>query len=389
MMMTIPDESEHDNVKTARDPSKEITQCIFIKENDETDPSLVFTGPPPLTSFPNSIVPIHSNENSIRAYSRRNRVYVLRDFLFRTFLSSASTNAYFPSATIKDVATRFHNRTPFTLLDVAGGRGDLSWILRNVDGIDSIIADPRIPDHRRLVKSVKFLLDHPEEAAFRSVEGLPTYQPLAKLLPRLIDNCGKSAASDGCSSRANQHSSVTLAFPRHLLLHVDDTLVATLRNVLSSCDRPESKDDLISWDDYWNVERCRIESNKSIYGGTAPKAGSRKADNTETNQIIDSRLALEAFQSINLIVGFHPDQATEAAIDLALWMQVPFAVVPCCVFPAEFPNRILDGKIVRSYNKFLDYLCRKHPRIRKKELPFIETDTAKNVVIYMTKEDFY
>ena len=83
------------------------------------------------------------------------------------------------------------------------------------------------------------------------------------------------------------------------------------------------------------------------------------------------------------------DQATEATIDLALLLKVPFAVVPCCVFPSEFPNRrTLNGKRVRTHAEFINYLCRKHDSIRKCTLPFIETDTAKNVVLYMLQEDF-
>ena len=36
----------------------------------------------------------------------------------------------------------------------------------------------------------------------------------------------------------------------------------------------------------------------------------------------------------DVLVGMHPDQATEPIVDAALAMGKPFAVVPCCVFPA-------------------------------------------------------
>ena len=58
-----------------------------------------------------------------------------------------------------------------------------------------------------------------------------------------------------------------------------------------------------------------------------------------------------------------------------------------CVFPSEFPERTLNGKRVRTHSEFLDYLCMKHHKIRKEKLPFVETDTAKNVVLYMLEED--
>ncbi len=82
------------------------------------------------------------------------------------------------------------------------------------------------------------------------------------------------------------------------------------------------------------------------------------------------------------------DQATEATIDLALLLGIPFVVVPCCVFPGEFPERNLNGKRIRHYSEFIEYLCAKHDKIRRGTLPFIETDTAKNTVLYMLMEDF-
>ncbi|GIL68582.1 hypothetical protein Vafri_21834, partial [Volvox africanus] len=43
----------------------------------------------------------------------------------------------------------------------------------------------------------------------------------------------------------------------------------------------------------------------------------------------------------SMVVGLHPDQATEAILDFALECGKPFALVPCCVFPRLFPNRRL------------------------------------------------
>lgn len=82
------------------------------------------------------------------------------------------------------------------------------------------------------------------------------------------------------------------------------------------------------------------------------------------------------------------NKATEAAIDLAIFLRIPFAVVPCCVFPSEFPNRTYGGKTVKSYNEFLSYLLCKNCKIRRGELSFVGSDTAKNVVLYMLLEDF-
>ncbi|ETV92149.1 hypothetical protein H310_13402 [Aphanomyces invadans] len=81
----------------------------------------------------------------------------------------------------------------------------------------------------------------------------------------------------------------------------------------------------------------------------------------------------------SLVVGMHPDEATEAIVDMALSMQKPFAVVPCCVMSRQFPHRRLDGDLVATYNVFVKYLRRKHPQIQATFLPF----AGKNQVLYM------
>ena len=45
------------------------------------------------------------------------------------------------------------------------------------------------------------------------------------------------------------------------------------------------------------------------------------------------------FDECSVVVGMHPDEATEAIVDFARVRGKPFAVVPCCVFPAMFPHR--------------------------------------------------
>jgi hypothetical protein len=43
----------------------------------------------------------------------------------------------------------------------------------------------------------------------------------------------------------------------------------------------------------------------------------------------------------SVLVGMHPDEATEAIVDAALKYGKPFAILPCCVFPKLFPHRRL------------------------------------------------
>ena len=47
--------------------------------------------------------------------------------------------------------------------------------------------------------------------------------------------------------------------------------------------------------------------------------------------------------------GMHPDQATESIIDAALLLNLPCAVVPCCVFPSLFPHRRVSQSAIDAY----------------------------------------
>lgn len=63
----------------------------------------------------------------------------------------------------------------------------------------------------------------------------------------------------------------------------------------------------------------------------------------------------------DLIVGMHPDQATEPIVREATRRGKPFAVVPCCVMP-------LDG-IGRTFAEWVEYLASLAPGSRVASLP--------------------
>jgi len=86
------------------------------------------------------------------------------------------------------------------------------------------------------------------------------------------------------------------------------------------------------------------------------------------------------FASCSLIVGMHPDEATEPIVDTALRYGKPFAVVPCCVFPHSNPHRKLaDGTPVAQHEQFCEYLRQKAPHVSKTVLPSFE---GRNIVVY-------
>lgn len=266
--------------------------------------------------------------DSNRASSRKTRVYVFREFLLEKY----------PELAKEDI-----------VLDVAGGAGTLSWLLKNVDEIESVVLDPRKTKTHRIDKSVDFLRANRDEARARSVRNLPTYQPLAALMHKME---GKDSFFS----------------PSHLRMLVDADLVAAVRNFRQSKDTH-------TWAEFFLGAQEK--------GIRADTLGYAEGEEGSHGDIIDASRALQTILNAKLVVGFHPDQATGPSIDLANELEIPFCVVPCCVFPAEFPNRLLlDGSLVRSYAQLLEYLKSKSERIQSEKLDFHFTETAKNIVLY-------
>jgi hypothetical protein len=63
------------------------------------------------------------------------------------------------------------------------------------------------------------------------------------------------------------------------------------------------------------------------------------------------------FADCSVVLGLHPDQATEPIVRACLQARKPFAVVPCCVFPdTNTHRRTPGGAPVRSLGQFVEYL---------------------------------
>jgi hypothetical protein len=112
--------------------------------------------------------------------------------------------------------------------------------------------------------------------------------------------------------------------------------------------------------------------------GSGPGPGTRSPENLAGFEHVEAEFWGDVTDPVgrrlatcDVLVGMHPDQATEAIVDAALALGKPFAVVPCCVFPELFPDRRRrDGAEVREYVDFVEYLRAKDPEIRIGYLPF-------------------
>lgn len=118
-------------------------------------------------------------------------------------------------------------------------------------------------------------------------------------------------------------------------------------------------------------------------GGHRRRAAQSVAPGAVIRERFDGSFAekhAEVCEACSLIVAMHPDEATEAAVDVALALRKPFAVVPCCVYKQLFPERRRsNGLAVKKYSTFLEYLQRKDSRIRSARLPFV----GRNRVLFM------
>jgi hypothetical protein len=441
-----------------------------------------------------------SSSSSVRGASRKNRVYIFREWLIRNYGSYLYQQQQ-QQQQRNESSSHDDSDDGILILDVAGGKGDLSWLLNNVDGLESIILDPwkqqdgSTTRNERMVKSIEFLCNNPDERSIRSVRGLSTYQPLAELIPKLLkqrlkrllsnnnnnnnNNNNKSGENEynnnnqiiselpvsqrpvtpesssygsTCSNSSTTESSISCCVrpedfvtPQLLQIPLNDEIVNQIRHRLIICKKNKDGNDDEQKNDNNNSISISIRrtdnNNNNNNTNNEEEDGDGVVDEDDKKMI--SILNILSSGRIKLIVGFHPDQATESCIDLAKILNIPFCIVPCCVFPSEFPNRRLvlieeeeeeqqqkqkqqqqrnnnnndkeynNNNVVsndnnssndkqqqlvpvRTYNQFLKYLRQKpttttneasrnsniNNKILTAYLDFHFTETAKNVVLY-------
>jgi len=322
------------------------------------------------------------------------------------------------------------------ILDVAGGKGDLSWLLQNVDGLQSIVVDPRkLASKSHLLRSVQWLQLHPHESQQRALPHLPTHQPLAALMPQIMKLAERrrqrkrtelqsSINNDPSQRRSheNQENECEHLEPPQFQMKLEQSLVDAVKESLQQQQQQQEQhvNDRCppSWRQFWETavlnQYATFEEKRYREDFFLPTSERRVNDPQPTTIIQDANLAWQILQSVKLIVGFHPDQATDACVDLARVLGVPVCIVPCCVFPSEFQNRQLfvrnsstaahpppkspspvHNKIdtttkavrVREYHQLLLYLQQRHPCLHKDTLAFHETATSRNAVLFTLPQD--
>ena len=302
------------------------------------------------------------DRRSLRLYSKKHRVYMFREFILRTYSDYLSASPCGRNETNTSI-----------ILDIAGGKGDLSWILHNIDNCQSIVIDPRCTINH-IHKSVEYLRRFPDECKKRSIPHQSSYQPLAALMPVL------------------EEKDYHMESPLHMRIFVDEELVQVLQSIWMD-DTPHRYE---QWDIYWTKATQRTIDHITP-SGKNDFSLDRVTVSESSNNITHSQTALQYILQAKLIVGYHPDQATDACFTLAQLLKIPVCVVPCCVFPSEFPNRrlydtavspdcdevdCLSGRPVEKYDDLIQYLRQQYPYLEVDTLDFPGTTTARRIVLY-------
>eukprot|EP00475_Leptophrys_vorax_P019968 TRINITY_DN27350_c0_g1_i1.p1 TRINITY_DN27350_c0_g1~~TRINITY_DN27350_c0_g1_i1.p1 ORF type:complete len:385 (-),score=58.89 TRINITY_DN27350_c0_g1_i1:102-1220(-) len=208
------------------------------------------------------------------------------------------------------------------VLEIAGGKGELSFELLNLNNILCTVVDPRKPD-----------LEHLQGFERKLRNGF--YHRTAPLL-QYIDNV--------------YTESIVMRHPRHFRLFFEDPLWSAALG--SEGDGAQAFVDSFqrAMRAEWTHQGIVIDDNKEV-----------ENEQEQEEAEIQWSEVMNVFQKCSAVVGLHPDQAVEAIIDFALASDKPFAVLPCCVYSKEFPRRQLRGKPVRKYEELVEYLVAKAP----------------------------
>ncbi|KAF8939828.1 hypothetical protein BGZ47_008029 [Haplosporangium gracile] len=205
------------------------------------------------------------------------------------------------------------------VLDVAGGKGEISLFLKHMFGIHSTVVEPNV----RRDKSYQ-------------------RRNLMDVIQRQLDI---EAGGDGNIHRRGFSVQLT---PSNT---TEEGPQSRVNPSADAQDQQEEQADRVK-------ERRRIKKQQEAQF-VVPRLCT----------LLDDQFAVEhkvVFERASILIGMHPDQATEPIVGMALKHNKPFAVVPCCVFAHENPERrLLDGGEVNTTLEFIQYLIEKDSLMRE------------------------
>lgn len=272
----------------------------------------------------------------------------------RTLVRNSHKNTAFRIFLIKTYGLEFLQSG--VVLDVAGGKGELSWELLNLTGVESVVVDPRPVTLSAIER--KWAQGMFEPKRFGPV--------FAKWYP---------ACENGCSKRTPRRPSHLRCFfeaDKFLRLVNDDDRDDTIENWFQG-ERTRAK--AIAW----TRKGLRQEGHNEGHQEDVP---SSEVNQEETdNEVTHATVAKSILKRCKLVIGLHPDQAAGDIAAFANDLGMPWCIVPCCVYSDMFPKRRLqDGSQVKSDSQLLQYFREVYPTAKVATLDV----EGKNQVLYTT-----
>ena len=268
--------------------------------------------------------------------------------------TARSAHSLFIFPALLDPSAR-HQPSRVGVVDVAGGKGHLAYLLSTLYHIPTAVVEPRPLNLARYQAQYQHRRQYMLE---RQANG--TARPGYTVPP-----------SDGCHLMTHFRCYFPASTPVAHVPHLD-TSSSPLYVSPSPLPPPPARSDVCA------------QQQPVVHSFVDPSLSSSLSVDCPAVSLLHSYLS-----RATLLVGLHADGATEAIVDFALRHGKRFAVVPCCVFQYGSEDetsgggaegeRAKEGRRVRSYEGFVAHLLAKDERIRQHTLPF----QGRNLCLYM------
>lgn len=255
------------------------------------------------------------------------------------------------------------------VLEVAGGKGELSWELLNLVGVECVNVDPRPMSLNNA------------EARWRKgmYEPRRTGPVFRKWLPAV-----EEGSSQNRSSRRPRHLRCFFhaePFVRLAQCRADDTDSFDAQRWLKG---ERSKADSISWTT--RGLQHEDEDTSGEHGCDNPPIPESESsciqeydEEDQACEVTDADDARDLLSRTALVLGLHPDQAAGDIVRFADCLGVPWCIVPCCVYSDLFAKRRLkDGTRVSTHEHLVRWLEERNPEARVETLGM----DGKNQIVY-------